>query len=286
MDTQITKVEEKKPGIDIELIKRTIAKDATDDELKLFLYTAQRTGLDPLTRQIHFVKRDSKKKNLDTGVWETVSQMTVQTGIDGYRAIAERSNTLAGIDDAIFDSEDKEHPAKATVTVHRILNGVRCPFTATARWSEYAQIYEKDEYIDNRKTGKKITTTGPMWKKMPYLMLAKCAEALALRKAFPNDLSGIYTNEEMQQADNQVVATEHVPTAAVRANNETPTVSPTPSRTGRPCDTCGNPHNGQYPTCYNCYNAKSNGTTIQKAAKDFNGEVVDVPPIDPNQLPY
>lgn len=157
----------------INLIKSTMAKDATDAELKLFLYTANHTGLDPLTRQIHFVKR--------------AGQMTIQTGIDGYRAIAERSGTLAGIDDPIFDSEDGPHPNKATVKVRRLLNNIVCEFSASARWSEYAP------------TGNQAF----MWKKMPYLMLGKCAEALALRKAFPNNLSGIYTNEEMQQADAQ-----------------------------------------------------------------------------------
>lgn len=153
----------------IELIKTTIAKDASDDELKLFIYTASRVGLDPLAKQIHFVKRGG--------------QMTIQTGIDGYRAIAERTGTLAGIDDAIFDSETALHPNKASVTVYRMVAGQRVGFTASARWVEYSQ------------------PQGFMWKKMPYLMLGKCAESLALRKAFPNDLSGLYTNEEMAQAD-------------------------------------------------------------------------------------
>ncbi len=163
----------------VQLIKNTVAKGATDDELKLFLYTAKRTGLDPLTKQIHFVKRGF--------------QMTVQTGIDGYRAIAERTGQLGGIDDAVYDTDNSddplvEHPNKASVTVYRFVNGQRVSFTASARWTEYAP---------NDKMGF-------MWKKMPYLMLGKCAEALALRKAFPNDLTGLYTNEEMQQADSPV----------------------------------------------------------------------------------
>ena len=163
-----------------ELIKAAIAKDATDEEFRLFLYTSQRTGLDPLTKQIHLVRKKVKQAE---GSFKTV--MTIQTGIDGYRAIADRTGQLAGIDDPVYDTEEALSPKKATVTVYKMINHQRCPFTATARWKEY---YPGE-------------THGFMWSKMPYLMLGKCAEALALRKAFPNDLSGIYTNEEMHQAD-------------------------------------------------------------------------------------
>lgn len=154
----------------IDLIKRTIAIGASDDELQLFLYAAKKTGLDPLTRQIYAVKRSGK--------------MTIQTGIDGYRLIADRTGKLAGISDYIFDSEEGKNPGKATVTVKKALEGGGiADFTATARWGEY-------------------NAGGPIWQKMPFLMLGKCAEALALRKAFPADLSGVYTAEEMAQADN------------------------------------------------------------------------------------
>lgn len=156
----------------VDLIKSMIAKNSTDDELKLFLYTAQRTGLDPLTKQIYCIKRKD--------------QMTIQTGIDGYRTIAGRTGELAGIDDPVFDSEEYGVPKKATVTVYRFVTGERVPFTASARWNEYAPDTTQAQ--------------GFMWKKMPYLMLGKVAEALALRKAFPNDLTGVYTKEEMDQA--------------------------------------------------------------------------------------
>lgn len=154
----------------VDLIKKTVALGSTTDELKLFLTVAKRSGLDPFTKQIHFVKRGGR--------------VTIQTGIDGYRAIAERTGTLAGIDDAIFDTEAESHPNKASVTVYRVVGGMKVPFTASARWSEYVPQSGQDF----------------MWKKMPYLMLGKVAESLALRKAFPNDLSGLYTNEEMAQA--------------------------------------------------------------------------------------
>lgn len=201
----------------VELIKNTIAKGATDDELKLFLYTANKSGLDPLTRQIHFVKRESNKKNPQTGQWEKVGVMTIQTGIDGYRAIAARTGELAGEDDAVFDTEEAVNPRKASVTVYRLVKGNRVAFTASARWSEYVQQYEKKNY----QTGQAEVIIGNMWKKMPYLMLAKCASALAYRKAFPNDLSGIYTDTEMQQADEPIktdFSEKQVQTPATEAN--------------------------------------------------------------------
>ena len=156
----------------VKLIKSTIAKGATDDELQLFLYQAQKTGLDPLARQIHFVKR--------------AGQMTIQTAIDGFRAIAARTGQHAGTSDGIFEVQKGiDRPSKATVVVKKIVQGIVSEFSATARWDEY---YPGDKQ-------------GFMWKKMPYTMLEKCAEAKALRKAVPEDLSGMYTNDEMQQAD-------------------------------------------------------------------------------------
>lgn len=155
----------------VDLIKRTVANSATNDELAIFLHQCQRTGLDPLAKQIHFVKRSGK--------------MAIQTAIDGYRLIADRTGKYAGNDDPTFSDEDaKGFPGKASVTVWKMVGGVRCPFTATARWDEYFPGEQQ----------------GFMWKKMPHVMLGKCAEALALRKAFPQELSGVYTNEEMEQA--------------------------------------------------------------------------------------
>src|SRR4051794_28785101 len=86
-----------------DLIKNTVAKGASDNELKLFLIVAKRSGLDPFSKQIHFVKR--KTWNSTRKAYDEVG--TIQMGIDGFRAIAERSGSLAGIDDAIFDNEDE-----------------------------------------------------------------------------------------------------------------------------------------------------------------------------------
>ena len=153
----------------VDLIKSQIAVGATDDELKLFLHVADKSGLDPLSKQIYFIKRSGK--------------MTIQTAIDGFRSIADRTGQYIGSSDPIFEDNGKI-PAKATVTVNKVVGGVVGNFTATARWDEYYP-------------GK---SQGFMWDKMPHTMLGKCAEALALRKAFPAQLSGLYTGDEMAQA--------------------------------------------------------------------------------------
>jgi phage recombination protein Bet len=179
MSTELATVEQASTDYsseDVQLIKETVAKDCTPAELKLFLYTCKRTGLDPLVdRQIYAIKRRDNRLGRDV--------MTIQTGIDGYRLVADRTQKYAGNDDAVFDNE--RNPRKATVTIWKSIEGVKCAFTASARWDEY---YPGD--------GKE----GFFWRKMPCTMLAKCAEALALRKGFPKELSGVYVKEEMDQA--------------------------------------------------------------------------------------
>jgi phage recombination protein Bet len=150
------------------VIKETIAKDATPAELDLFLYDNARQGVHPLDRLIHFTKRGGR--------------YTPITSIDFMRMRAGDSGECAGSDDAIFQGAPRTTDFAATVTVYRLVQGQRCAFTATARWNEYKP--EQDF----------------MWNKMPHVMLSKCAEALALRKGFPKQLSGLYIKEEMEQA--------------------------------------------------------------------------------------
>jgi phage recombination protein Bet len=181
-------------GDQIALIKSQIAPKATDSELQLFLYQAKRTGLDPLTRQIYAIHRWNSLQGKEV--------MTIQTSIDGFRVIAERSGDYAGQDEPLFSYDENKKLQSVKVTVYRFRGEVRYPAAVgVAFWNEYVQ------------TNKEGKPTG-LWVKMPHTMLSKVAEALALRKAYPQDLSGLYTSEEMQQADK----TEPVQEAQVTPN--------------------------------------------------------------------
>ena len=173
------------PHEQIELVKRTVAKGATDDELALFLYQAKRAGLDPLSRQIHFIKRWDATQGREVGI--------VQTGIDGLRLIASRTGRYRPDEEAArFTLTEKKQLFSAKVRVYVIAGGQWFPVEAEAYYDEYLQT-RKD-----KQTGEILATA--MWRRMPRLMLAKCAEALALRKAFPAELSGIYAAEEFGDA--------------------------------------------------------------------------------------
>ncbi len=173
--------------------------------LAMFFHYCIRTGLDPFARQIYMIGRTNWKAadNPD----EPEKTWTIQTGIDGFRAVAHRAAKAAGEvisyeDTVYYDFEGKAHdvwlskayPAAVKVTVLR--GTARFPFIA--RWDEFAPTY-----YDRKQS---TYVVAKMWQQMPAHMLRKCAEAGALRMAAPQDLSGVYVDEEMEQADAEAVA--------------------------------------------------------------------------------
>jgi phage recombination protein Bet len=193
-------------GAQLALIKRTVAKDTNNDEFDLFMAVARMKQLDPFSKQIAaivFNKDKPDKRN-----------MSIITTIDGMRAIAARSGRYRPDEDEpeyTIESDEKgplnpKGLIKAKVKIY-IADAVNAggwkPATGVAYWEEFAPI--KDEWAENdqgkwRPTGQQTLDTAGNWGKMPRVMLAKCAEAQALRKAFPEDLSGIYEAAELDRA--------------------------------------------------------------------------------------
>lgn len=161
----------------VKLLKDTLCKGASDDEFALFCHVAKKTGLDPFSRQIYYIKRGTN--------------MVFQTAIDGYRLIAERTGRYMPGREPTFAYNKDRQVESATAYVKKL--------GPDKQWHEIAATAHYDEYV--------VTHNGKpsaMWNKR-HIMLSKCAEALCLRKAFPSDLSGLYTEEEMQQADAQII---------------------------------------------------------------------------------
>src|SRR5258706_15713587 len=160
---------------DKDAVRKTIAKDCNEAQFKVFVLACNRLGLDPFARQIVPIVQGGG--------------MTPQTTIDGFRLIADRTHKYAGQLGPFWcgpDGEWKEvwlgdgAPAAAKVGVLR--RDFEQPMWGVARFKSYNK--------------------GGNWKSMPDVMLAKVAESQALRKAFPQELSGAYTEDELDNSDN------------------------------------------------------------------------------------
>lgn len=161
----------------VALVKGTVFPTATDSELKFFVHKCTTLGVDPLSQMIHPTKYRLK---------DGTTRITFVASIDFLRARAESSGKYDGQDEITYEHKDNSpYPYSATAKVYK--KGINRPFVCTALWSEF---YPGD-------------AKGHMYKKMPRVMLGKCAEAQALRKAFPAVLDKLYIQEEIGQSNEQ-----------------------------------------------------------------------------------
>jgi phage recombination protein Bet len=185
----------------VSLIRRMYCKGASQEEFEVFIETCKRTGLSPLMKQIYCIMRKSGGQE----------QMTIQVGIDGFRLIADRTGRYVPGREASFTYDAKNKIATATAYVKKLVAGEWHEIAATVRWEEFA-------------------AGGNFWQNMPHHQLSKVAEAHALRRAFPADLSGLYIQEEMDQADREPrprVEEAH-PAALPARTHQTPSTAPQP----------------------------------------------------------
>ncbi len=184
----------------LKVLKQQIAPKCSDTELDYFIEVCKQTNLSPFTREIYAISRET---------WNPETQrkepkMSIQVSIDGLRKRAANSGYYDG-STTFWCGEDGKWlevwlkstpPSAAKTVVYR--KGCGQPFTAVARFDAYKQDFK----------GK----LSGLWEKMPDIMIGKCSEALALRKAFPEQTAGLYASEEMDQASNVSPQTQPVST--------------------------------------------------------------------------
>lgn len=175
----------------LNLLEHMGVKDAPPGDLQVFFYLSKRSGLDPFARQIHMIgrKQDGRTK------------YTVQTGIDGYRLVARRAADHARHALSIGAPEwcDENGQWRTAWSHSRWGYPLAARITVTRAGEQFVGVANFDEYAQTKYGG----DLNRMWATMPAGQVAKCAEALALRKAYPQDLAGLYVDEEMEQASNE-----------------------------------------------------------------------------------
>jgi len=176
---------------EIDVLRRTLLKQFTEDEQESFLRQCQRSLLDPFSKQIFATRRWSKGRD-----GTKTPTLTVVTSILGLTAIAARTGQYDGCittwcgKDGIWREEwiADEFPAAAKCVVH--VKNRTYPEVGIARWEGYVgRAYDQST---------KRWEVTDFWERLPDFMLGKCAKAQALRGAFPDQCSNIYISEELQ----------------------------------------------------------------------------------------
>lgn len=201
---------------DIALVKNTVGADLTPHEFDHFMHMCEKWRLDPMRRQIYAMVFKRKKKDRATGELKDVRSVTYVTGIDGYRAIADRTGCYRPGNRSVQSNPDacdtETNPLgieSATASVWKFAQGSWHEYSETVYWDEFAPLKEKWE--NKKPTGKFCLDTAGQWGRMGRVMLQKCAEAQALRRGWPDDFSGLYVSDEMDRArvDEMIDITPH-----------------------------------------------------------------------------
>lgn len=194
----------------IKVLQTSLYPGAAIESIKMVLGYCKAAGLDPMQKPVHLVPMPVKtgRKN-SSGYDETEMRDVVMPGIGLYRTQAARSGQYAGMSEPEFGPtiDDKvlgRYPEWCRITVRRMLGGSVVEFTAKEYWIENYATKKRDSSEPNA-----------MWKKRPFGQIAKCAEAQALRKAFPEIVSAEATAEEMEgkEAERDMGAATVIPAA-------------------------------------------------------------------------
>lgn len=180
----------------LKIIKNMYARGLNSDELHVFSLLCKELGLDPIRKQAYAIKRQTKN-TMGKHEWT----MTLQTSIEGYRSIAERTGNYAPGEESIYLYDENKNLIGAKAYVKKR--------TQDGTWHNVSAEAHLEEYAAKDKEGN-LTS---FWKKFPRVMIEKCAEARALRRCFPNELGSLYIKEEMDQAD--IETAETVETAEI-----------------------------------------------------------------------
>ena len=165
----------------ISLLKRTVAKGATDDEFNLFMHLADKYALDPFAKEIWFIKRGGVP--------------TIFTSRDGYLKIADSNHNYDGMISEYVCKNDILTKSPDGTYSHQFGSPERGPIVGA-----YAVVFRKDRKIPSSQYApfdEYNSGSNPVWRSNPSSMIKKVAEVMSLKRAFK--ISGLVTQEEIAQ---------------------------------------------------------------------------------------